>query len=69
MSTAFEIDADSIVEPGFYAATVQSVSRLSPNLVRVVFGGSSLRYYVGVEAPDECVTVYFRPPSTTSCRR
>lgn len=59
MSTAFEIDADSIVEPGFYAATVQSVSRLSPNLVRVVFGGSSLRYYAGLDAPDECVTIHF----------
>lgn len=59
MSTALEFDTIAEIEPGFYYATVQSVVRLSPSIVRVIFGGEDLRGYVGKSAPDECVTIYF----------
>ncbi|MFC7960856.1 siderophore-interacting protein [Rhodococcoides kroppenstedtii] len=61
MSTALELDAITETEPGCYPAIVQYVEQLSPSMIRVVFGGPDLDRYVGLSAPDECVTVHFPP--------
>ncbi|MBM7413509.1 MULTISPECIES: siderophore-interacting protein [Nocardiaceae] len=60
MSTAFELDAATLdAEPGFYPASVLSATAISPSMVRIVLGGPWVERYVGLDAPDECVTVFF----------
>ncbi|MGB6183440.1 MAG: siderophore-interacting protein [Rhodococcus sp. (in: high G+C Gram-positive bacteria)] len=54
-------DSTPLSEPGFYSAEVVSRSVVSPHLIRIVFGGPALALYVGLAAPDECVTIHFPP--------
>lgn len=46
-------------EPGFYFVHVRNVQRLSPNLIRIVFGGDDLAKYISIDVPDESVAIYF----------
>lgn len=58
-------------EQKFHYVEVVSAERLTPSMVRVVFGGEGLAKYVSNGVPDECVTLYFpkqgeeRPPAMT----
>ncbi|MCZ4548546.1 siderophore-interacting protein [Gordonia rubripertincta] len=53
----------------FFYAEVVRTARISPSLVRVVFGGDGLADYASNGAADECVSLYFpgegedKPPS------
>ncbi|WP_072806759.1 siderophore-interacting protein [Rhodococcoides yunnanense] len=57
---------------GYLYAEVVSVQRLTPHMVRVVFGGPDMANYVPSGAPDECMAVFFpregeeRPPAMTA---
>lgn len=60
-----------MTEKGFYFAEVVAVEQLTTHMVRVTFGGDDVARYVGIGAPDECVTIFFaregeeRPPAMT----
>ncbi|MBY6708457.1 siderophore-interacting protein [Rhodococcus sp. BP-241] len=49
-------------EPTFYWAEVVDRTTLSPNLVRLTFGGEDLRRYRPAGVADECVALYFPAP-------
>lgn len=55
----------------FFYAEVVRAERISPSLVRVVFGGDGLADYTSNGAADECVSLYFagegedKPPAMT----
>lgn len=51
--------AEMTNEPGFFFVHVRTVRQLSPNLVRIIFGGDDLAKYVSIGAPDESVAIYF----------
>lgn len=60
-----------MTDKGFYFAEVVAVEQLTTHMVRVTFGGDDVAQYVGIGAPDECVTIFFaregedRPPAMT----
>lgn len=47
---------------GAFTTTVLEVSRLTPSLIRIVFGGPAVDAYEGLDVGDECLTMEFPDP-------
>ena len=48
-----------------FTTAVLEVSRLTPSLIRIVFGGPAVAGYAGLDVGDECLTMEFPDPAGT----